>query len=185
MDKKSCQSMLPEFFCPRHTHQECFPEENNQDLKAEADAFAAEQGVCIWEVYWLNGVDATQDKLMRARCRIANVYNECDALLGADLDPRGLYRRHDLLSTLRHLDYIMFMESTMVETRNFTADSNIAYWQWISHLSLDDPYKVEETYIRKLIQEYQSICHELKFRAEPELRRLRAEGMGSAFEEDR
>lgn len=111
------------------------------------------------------------------------MYSECDRRMGADFNMSHLNRRNQLLTALSHLDFIMFVEATVVETPSFNTETNATYWGWISN-SGNDEEAVELLYCRKLIEEYRAICIDLKMQAEPQLKHLRERGVGT-FDEDR
>lgn len=174
--------MIP-FYCRRDEGDTlAYNFEAADSLCEEAKAFAQEQmGYMRDCLIYVDDLDAIHSKLLRARGRIAAVFAESDQRRGADLNRSLLQRRVELLQTLSNLDFMVFMEVTIIETEAFSRDTSQAYWRWMTYV---EPPADGSIYIRKLLAEFEGICLHLKKYAEPELKRLKDEGYGM-IEEDR
>lgn len=76
------------------------------------------------------------------------VYSRCDSMVGADWSRQKLNKRQELLLTLKELSLTLYLEATIVQTQQFSLNTNSAYWTWIKYIT--DPVELESVYARSV-----------------------------------
>lgn len=91
-------------------------------------------------------LDSICQACMETNKKQAGMYQTCDMMVGADWSPLKLYRREELLMTLKNMDMCLYLEALIIPTEQFSLEDNAAYWTWIKYLR--DPHDVEMVYAR-------------------------------------
>jgi hypothetical protein len=69
-------------------------------------------------------------------------------MVGADWSRQKLNKRQELLLTLKELSLTLYLEATIVQTQQFSLNTNSAYWTWIKYIT--DPVELESVYARSV-----------------------------------